>query len=243
MASFGSKGLRDRDRFDKPDKADQDSGWQQLQPQIGIERGQGKRRQRTGYVTDDPDAAPLKAKQLYRDNRHGDCSHRARFGQNFCQSRLKPHTGQQRLQPAADPEQKRDGTRPDQQRIDIQLAQSSDQQHQDLGQCVACGRDAQHMLQLTCRDQQAGRGDKPGHNRVAQKIRNKTKLQHSHRQQHQPRQESQYNGRLQIGRGAGCRDLPHRCRCHQRYHRDRADGQNAAGAKDCIGQQWQDRRI
>ena len=80
-------------------------------------------------------------------------------------------------------------------------------------------------------------------NETFKAVRDETKPKQSHQQQHHAGYErEQYGYRDIFGRPLR-REVPRRCRRHQRYNRDRPDGQRLACPEDRVGGQRQYRGV
>ena len=204
---------------------------------------QGQRRQSARYIADDLDAMAVQAEGKGQQSGHDDGGHGTGLGRHIRQTRRDPLGDQKRLQPFAHPEQKSGRGHADDQRDEIGLAQMLPNRHQPFRQGRSPGRHPQKMLGLRGGNQDARRGDKPGNDRVAEEIGKEPQTEDPHGQKDQTGQKCQCDRGGRIFGGALQGHIADSGGGHQRHHRDRAHGERARGAENCIGHQRQDRGV
>ena len=156
---------------------------------------------------------------------------------------FQAHPHQQGLQPLADPEQEQRRGHADRERPRIDLVESRCQPAKHGGPGIAARADAEDMLELAGRDEDAAGSDEPADHRVRQQVGEEAHAQQAEHSQHHARQCRQRNRRFEIERGSLRGDRTRRACGHQRHHRNRADRQSAAGAENRIGDQREDRGV
>ena len=102
---------------------------------------------------------------------------------------------------------------------------------------LPCGREAQHHLELTDRNQHGRSGDETRDHGMAQKAGQETQAQQAHDHQHGTRKKGQCDGHGRVVGRADGRMLTNRCGRHERDHRHRAHRQHATGSKNRVQQQ------
>ena len=137
LAPLGRERLRDRDRLDEADEADQDRGRQEIEPERGVERRQRQRRQATRDVAHGAHAVTREAEPGHRQSRRQHGRDRPGFGRDIRQPPVQPEAEQQRLQPRAHPEQEADREGADRERRQVGAVRVQGERAPDLDQRVA----------------------------------------------------------------------------------------------------------
>ncbi len=243
LALLRRERVRHRDRLDEADDRDQQRGHEQRLHQLRCERRHRQRRQASRHVADDPHAALVEVQRPRQRGGRDDGEHRPRLGQHVGESRLQAAPQQQRLQTLPDPEQERGGGDADAERDRLDGAELPDERSDDADEVVAARLDAEQVLQLARRDQDAGRGDEPRDDGVGQEARDEAEPGDAHREQDRAGEPGEGEGGGRVVGGALLHHAAEGRGRHQRHDRDGTDGERAAGAEDRVQHDRRDRRV
>ena len=154
-----------------------------------------------------------------------------------------PNAEQEGFEAAARPQEKDERGEADRRGIGIDLGEAGHHRLQNVQQIFAFRADAEERTDLACRDLDGRGRDEARDDRVAEEIREKPEPQHPHRDQQDPGDHRERDGRPQILRRSLGGDLSRGGRGHEAGHRHGADRQRTRGAEDRIERERRHRGV